>query len=476
VATVSSASDGEVSAPTAWLEVFCNDGGARREAMREALHRAGIHGGDRPGVESEGPGVVLFDRLDPKLLEAIRSLSRNGLAPLVAVAAGRTILSAQWAWAILEAGAADVLTWDPSDPGAAIAARLERWQAIEHLVRSPTVQDYLVGVSPVWIRFLRQVIEVAAFSDASVLIIGESGTGKELLARLIHILDPRPDKKDLIVLDSTTIVPELSGSEFFGHERGAFTGAVAARDGAFGLADRGTLFLDEVGELPPELQARMLRVVQEHTYKRVGGNAWLRTEFRLVCATNRDLDDEVERGRFRRDFLYRIASWTCRTPPLRERKEDIVPLARHFLQQAFPGTPVPDLDGPVLDHLMSRQYPGNVRDLQQLVARVARRHVGQGPITVGDLPPDERPRLREAGDWQSGEFDHAVSRAVALGVGLRGIGRAATEAAIRAALTAEAGSVRRAARRLGVTDRALQLRRARRDETPAASESSSHPP
>jgi transcriptional regulator with GAF, ATPase, and Fis domain len=450
-------------AASAWLELLCSEPLAREGAVAEVLRRAGVEITGRPGAG--GPGVLFFDHFGPDVVAALRELARGGLEQVIAVAAQSCTLSSRTACALLEAGASDVVAWDSSDDrGRAVATRLARWEAVERLVRSPTVRDYLVGVSPAWISFLRQVVEVAAFTDASVLIIGESGTGKELVARLIHILDPRPEKRDLIVLDSTTIVPELSGSEFFGHERGAFTGAVSAREGAFALADGGTLFLDEVGELPPSLQARLLRVVQEKTYKRVGGNTWQRTEFRLVCATNRDLADEVGRGEFRRDFFYRIAAWICRTPPLRERREDIVPLARHFLSHARPGIEPPEMDGPVLDYLLSRDYPGNIRDLQRLVAQVARRHVGPGAITVGDLPPDARPHLGDLGDWQSGAFDNAIGRAVALGVGLRDIGRAAAEAAIRSALTTEAGNLKRAAKRLGVTDRALQMRRARKDE------------
>src|SRR5205085_578959 len=178
-----------------------------------------------------------------------------------------------------------------------------------------------------------QVIEIALFSDGSVLLLGESGTGKELLARLVHTLDPRPDKGELVVLDCTTVVPELAGSEFFGHERGAFTGAAASRDGAFALADRGTLFLDEVGELPLALQAQLLRVVQERTYKRVGSNVWKQTNFRLICATHRDLRQDVAAGRFRGDFYHRIASRVCRIPALRERRDDILPLTEHFLRE-----------------------------------------------------------------------------------------------------------------------------------------------
>ena len=175
----------------------------------------------------------------------------------IATAAG--LLDGGGAWRLLREGVADVVAWDGPD---AVRARIDRWQTVDELVASPLVAEHLVGSSPAWRSVLRDVAEIAYFSDVDVLITGESGTGKELTAQLIHTLD-RPGKGDLVVVDCTTIVPSLSGSEFFGHERGAFTGAVSARDGAFALADGGTLFLDEVGELPLALQAELLRAVQE---------------------------------------------------------------------------------------------------------------------------------------------------------------------------------------------------------------------
>ena len=153
------------------------------------------------------------------------------------------------------------------------------------------------------------------------------------MARLIHRLDGRPGKKKLIVLDCATVVPSLSGSEFFGHEKGAFTGAAGPRDGAFALADGGTLFLDEA-RLPPNLQAELLRVIQEGMYKRVGSNTWRTTNFRLVSATNRDLVEDQEAGRFRLDLYYRIAAWQFRLPSLRERRDDIELLAQNFLSRS----------------------------------------------------------------------------------------------------------------------------------------------
>ena len=313
---------------------------------------------------------------------------------------------------------------------------------------------------------MRQVVEVACFTDASILITGESGTGKELVARLVHTLDPRANKKDLVVLDCTTVVPELSGSEFFGHERGAFTGAVGAREGAFALADGGTLFLDEVGELPLPLQGQLLRVVQERMYKRVGGNDWHQTEFRLVCATNRDLACEVGADAFRSDFYYRIASWSCRLPPLRERRDDILPLARHFIREfsgerrraraerrgaRLPARPrvsgqrprPPPVHRP--DHVSGTSVPGRSRPAR---------------FRTGDRSRRPRPPRRLARRDVRELHPHGGDP----GRRAREIGRVAEDTAVRIAIAEHGGNLQRAAGSLGVTDRALQLRRAVRRE------------
>ena len=239
---------------------------------------------------------------------------------MIAIAISPELLNGPSGWDLLQADASDVLVWsDPDRVARQVLARIKRWHAVDQLMETLTVVNFVVGKSTIWGVMLRGIVEIACFSDAPALILGESGTGKEVIAQLIHQLDSRPDKRDLVVLDCSTIVPELSGSEFFGHERGAFTGAVSERDGAFSLANGGTLFLDEIGELPLPMQAQLLRVIQEHTYKRVGGNTWRKTDFRLVCATNRNLFELVQHGEFRADLYYRIASFVCKLPPLRER-------------------------------------------------------------------------------------------------------------------------------------------------------------
>jgi transcriptional regulator with GAF, ATPase, and Fis domain len=416
----------------------------------------------RPATPStRGPGILFVDDPTADIGDRIREGSRGGTDPLIIVLQRGPMNGI--GWDLLDAGAADIVQFrDPRVTAAAIAARYCRWAEIERLLDSSVVHRNLTGSHPAWRAVLRRVVDVARFSTLPVLIGGESGTGKELVARLIHSLDARPDKKELVIVDCTTIVPELSGSEFFGHERGAYTGAVNARDGAFALANEGTLFLDEIGDLPLRLQAELLRVVQEGTYKRVGGNAWQRTRFRLVCATHRNLQDEAAGGRFRRDLYYRVAAWICTLPPLRERREDIPALARHFLERHFDGREVPEIDEPVLEMLVAREYPGNIRDLRHLVERILHRHVGNGPITLGDVPEEERPSHSEPNaNHHAGElFERAASMALLCGMGLKEISNSAADAAVRLALDLEQGNVGRAAERLQITDRGLQKRRA----------------
>jgi transcriptional regulator with GAF, ATPase, and Fis domain len=443
-----------------WFHGFGEAEPFSADPLARGLAAAGVSLYPLDGAGPRGPGIVVFREVSDELCAFVGEASAGGAERVLAVAADG--LSAATAWRLLRAGASDVLprSRPGGDPAAEVAARFGRWAAVDREVNSPRVTRNLVGASPVWRSVLRQVVEVAAFTDAPVLVTGETGTGKELVARLVHALDARESKRELVLLDCTTVVPELSGSEFFGHERGAYTGADRSRDGAFAMADGGTLFLDEVGELPLPLQAQLLRVVQEGTYKRVGGNAWHKTRFRLVCATHRDLLHDVSAGLFRADLYYRLATVVCRMPPLRDRPEDVLPLFRHFLAQARPGGEPPELDEPVREYLLRRAYPGNVRDLKQLAARIAYRHVGPGPVTLGDLPEDERPAEAVEGGWPDGDFETSIRRALTQGVGLKDIGRLASEMAIRVAVSAEEGNLQRAAQRLGVTDRALQMRKA----------------
>lgn len=427
--------------------------------LAEALRQAGI---DPASAGEAASALIPFSTCTDTVIESVVEL--RAAAPdtrILCVSMADHGTPSAFIWRLLQAGADDSISFHGPAAIRRIAALLERWNAVDTVLRSEAVAGTLIGHSAAWRRLLRQVVEAACFTTAPVLIMGETGTGKELLARLIHDLDNRPSKGELVTVDCTVIVPELSGSELFGHERGAFTGAVQSRDGAFALAHRGTLFLDEAGELPLLLQAQLLRAIQEKTYKRVGGNSWQHTDFRLVCATNRDLPAEVARGAFRPDLYFRLATWVFRPPPLRERRADILPLARHFLAAAHPEGEC-EFDPAVEEFLLNRDYPGNVRELRQLVTRMGQRHAGPGPVTAGDLPAEEWPAVEQAARrvWPDELFDESIRRGVAQGIELRQISQAASDAAIRITVQQEEGNLQRAAKRLGITDRALQMRRA----------------
>ena len=409
-------------------------------------------------------GVICFSEVSEKLFRLLRDLRQNTRGLVIALAISPAVVHAGDTWRLLHAGAADVLTWDEGGVAAnQVAARLERWITVDELVDNAVTEQPLIGTSRIWRATVRRIVEAAHFTDGPILLMGESGTGKELLARLIHSMDRnarRGTSCDLVTVDCSTIVTELSGSELFGHEKGAYTGAVSQREGAMSLADRGTLFLDEIGELLLPLQAQLLRAVQEKTYKRVGGNVWQSSDFRLVCATNRDLASLVEHGQFRLDLYHRIAGWVFRIPPLRERREDIMPLAEHFLEIARPDESPFRFDAAVRDYLVNREFAGNIRELRQLMHRIANRHVGDGPITVGDIPDEDRPATEDLPrNWPGEDLEKVIADAVTRGVALKEISQSTIETAIRIAVQSEHGNLQRAARRLGVTDRALQMRR-----------------
>ncbi|CAN5535193.1 sigma 54-interacting transcriptional regulator [soil metagenome] len=224
---------------------------------------------------------------------------------------------------------------------------------------------FLIGKSPVWTKILQQ-IGLVGTSDATVLLTGESGTGKEMVARALHEASLRRNQP-LVKVNCAAISNELFESEFFGHIKGAFTGAFKDRIGRFQLADGGTIFLDEIGELPLQMQGKLLRVLQEKQFERVGEDRTRTVDVRVIAATNRDLWAEVESGNFRQDLFYRLSVFPIHLPPLRERLEDIEPLARHFLKQ-YKGKDFSLTDNDIKT-LQNYPYPGNVRELQNIVER-----------------------------------------------------------------------------------------------------------
>jgi len=229
--------------------------------------------------------------------------------------------------------------------------------------------DRLIGVSPPMLEVFDLISRVAV-ADSTVLISGETGTGKELVAQMIHFKSTRAEKP-FVAVNCAAINQGLSESELFGHEKGAFTGAAAARKGRFEDAEGGTLFLDEITEGTPEFQAKLLRVLQEGTIQRVGGNQDIKVDVRVIASTNLDIDKEVKEGRFREDLFFRLNVVPVLVPPLRDRKEDIPVLARHFLSTygSRYNSSVSAISDKAIDHLVRQEWSGNVRELQHAVER-----------------------------------------------------------------------------------------------------------
>jgi len=263
---------------------------------------------------------------------------------------------------------------------------------VEHEIHSEMNFGQIVGKSAALRRVLNQV-ETVAPTESTVMIYGETGTGKELVARALHNLSPRRAGA-FVKLNCAAIPTGLLESELFGHEKGAFTGAIAQRIGRFELASRGTAFLDEIGEIPLELQPKLLRVLQEREFERLGSARTLRAEARLIAATNRDLTVMVEEQRFRSDLFYRLSVFPVRIPALRERPEDIPLLVRHFTQQ-FAGRMnkrIESIPSETMSVLCDHHWPGNIRELQNVIERAV--ILSSGPVlrvAVSDLRSSDCP-------------------------------------------------------------------------------------
>jgi formate hydrogenlyase transcriptional activator len=263
---------------------------------------------------------------------------------------------------------------------------------LESEIRSELHFEDIVGNSEQLRRVLKE-IETVAPADSTVLIYGETGTGKELIARALHDLSSRKTNA-FVKLNCAAIPTGLLESELFGHEKGAFTGAITQRVGRFELANRGTMFLDEIGEIPLELQPKLLRVLQEREFERLGSSRTVRTDARLIAATNRDLKSMVEEQRFRSDLYYRLNVFPIRVPSLRERKEDIPLLVRHFVKEfSLRNQRVIDtIPSETMQALIRYHWPGNIRELQNVIERAV--IISRGPVlnvALAELTPDVSP-------------------------------------------------------------------------------------
>jgi formate hydrogenlyase transcriptional activator len=271
---------------------------------------------------------------------------------------------------------------------------------IQDSAADEVVRDGMVGRSAA-LRHLLAELEMVAPTDATVLICGETGTGKELLARAVHSLSGRRARA-FVKCNCAAIPTGLLESELFGHEKGAFTGAIGQRIGRFELAHKGTMFLDEIGEAPLELQPKLLRVLQEREFERLGSSRTMQTDARLVAATNVSLPEMVEAKRFRADLYYRLNVFPIHVPPLRERREDIPLLIRHFARQyaARMGRRITSISASAMEALVTYSWPGNIRELQNLIERAVIRSTGDRldvPVTELDEgigAPDIRPAHR----------------------------------------------------------------------------------
>jgi DNA-binding NtrC family response regulator len=336
----------------------------------------------------------------------------------------------------LKLGAFDYVTKpvDPDELSHTVRRALERRQLTEENARLRDSVTQLASAAPIIGRSqamarVMDLVATVAETDASVVIRGESGTGKELIARAIHAASPR--RFFPIVAVNCGAIPEtLLESELFGHEKGAFTGAHYRRKGKIELANGGTLFLDEIGEIPAKMQVDLLRVLESHRFSRLGGAQEIESDFRLVCATNRDLEALVREGRFREDLYYRIHVFSVEIPPLRERKEDVSALVEHFVEKfgRAMGKVPKELSAEAAELLQSYDWPGNVRELENAIERAM--VVGStGRIRPEDLPlhvEQERTRVRDR-SLESLESEH-----------------------IARVLREEAGNVSQAARVLGI--------------------------
>jgi len=291
-------------------------------------------------------------------------------------------------------------------------------------------------------------LEKVINSNVTVLIQGESGTGKELIARAIHYHSPTRSGKPFVAVNCSALPESLLESELFGHEKGAFTGAAGRRIGKFEQANGGTIFLDEIGLMTPATQSKVLRVLQEREFERVGGNELVKVDVRVISATNKDLEEEMKKGDFREDLFYRISVFPIRLPSLRDRKEDIVPLAYHFLQKfaAQESKNIKDISTDALDLMIAYNWPGNVRELENAMERAMVLSSG-AEVAAKDLPA----AVRSLGEKRIYEADNTLASWI----------EKLEEEALRNALLECEGNISQTAKKLGI-GRATIYRKAKK--------------
>jgi len=364
-------------------------------------------------LRHDAPPLTLLDLQLPRLngMEVLKAIQREGLETTVIVITAWG--TPERAVEAMRAGAYDFVPkpLDPAHLEVVINKALERERLREENWRLHSaledVERPIVGDSPVVQKLLRTAQQAAA-SNATVLLRGESGTGKEVLARAIHRWSPRC-AGPLVVVSCVALSEELLESELFGHEKGAFTGAHQRKRGKVELADGGTLFLDEVGDIRPPLQAKLLRLLQEHEFERVGGARPIRVDVRFIAATNADLEQALKQGTFRQDLYYRLNVVSLTLPPLRARKEDIEALAQHFVAKYCTELkrPLKGIAAAALQLLHQYDWPGNVRELENAIERAVVLST-DSEIGPRDLPISASTAEEEPNGPTEGSFRHAV--------------------------------------------------------------------
>ncbi len=401
--------------------------------------------------EGEDPDLVLLDIMLPGEMDGVKLLkhikSKSPELPVIMLSAQGNI---EIAIETLKLGAFDYFT-KPVD-----LTKLEI--AIRNAIKNHDLQKELTRLREENQR-IYQFDNIIAIDDkmqevfklmkkvlntnVNVLIYGESGTGKELIARAIHANSNRKDKP-FVVVNCASIPKDLLESELFGHEKGAFTGAFQRKIGKFELANGGTIFLDEIGELELSLQAKLLRVIQDKTFERVGGNEPITTDARIISATNKDLKKEVERKLFREDLYYRLSTFPILVPPLRERKGDIIVLAEHFVKKFSEEANVqtPSLTKEVVEIFLKYPWPGNVRELENVIQRAVL-ICDENKIRIKDLPLSLQAYIPEIISISSDKFDASETHEI---IPLEKV----KENALRLALRVTKGNIQEAARKLKI--------------------------
>jgi len=433
--------DDEVNARTALAELL-RDEGYEVETAADAFKALGKY-------EAFTPHVVVTDVKMPgmdgiELMKKIRAMEDP--AAVVMMTAFGAVSSAVDA---MRAGASDYLTKPLNFEELLVVLdrvfeneQLRReTRQLRQRVRDRIAPNNIIGSAPP-MQAVFEIVDQVAPSKATVLLTGESGTGKELIANAIHQRSPRASGP-FVKLHCAALAESLLESELFGHEKGSFTGAMARKDGRFSIADGGTLFLDEIGEISPSIQVKLLRFLQEHEFERVGGTQTVHVDVRVIAATNRNLREEVAKGRFREDLFYRLNVVALEMPPLRDRRTDIPALANFFLEKFAKenNKSITGLAPTTMQLLQSYDWPGNVRELENAIERAVVLTSGS-LVEPGQLPSHVRPKASAPG------------MPVIPGATMADLERYA----ILETLKATGGSTSKAAEMLGISTRTIQYR------------------